>query len=195
MLAASLLQKLGIYVVEGFMLASECTNLCAKMRAAAKIEAATFGQTNNTEHIDHSVRKTHYCNVSDESRKAVYKLIKGIIIQLEAFFETSLADEFEQPKFLQYSKGSFFSPNTDEQLNRKINLNNKHELDSTGYAGGELRLYGLIKQRGFSTRGIAAPMTADSLIAYPVDVVHEVTPISAGARFCIVSRYLTSVQI
>lgn len=195
MSSASLLRKLGVYVKEDFLVASECAALCGEMSEAIKTEAATYSQSRKIEKIDHRVRKTQYCPISDQSNFAINRRIKEQKSVLEDFFKTQLDDSFEPPKYLYYAKGDFFSPHTDDQLNRKvnitINLNDKDsEAPALSYEGGALQLYGLIQNGAFSNRGIAAPSSAGCLIAYPVDIVHEVTPITAGSRFSIVSRFL-----
>ena len=116
--------------------------------------------------------------------------------QLEVFFGNALASDFEKAKFLKYDPGDFFAPHTDAQYRRKINItiNLNTSINATGelnFEGGELQLYGLIKKPEFTNKGISAPSTAGCLIAYPVDVVHEVTPIKSGTRFSIVSRFLS----
>jgi len=192
MSSASLLRKLGVYVEEDFLMASECAALCEEMNGSVKTEAATYSQSENRERIDHCVRKTHYCAISSKSHIMVNNRIKQQKTILEKFFNTSLEDSFEPPKYLHYGEGAFFSPHTDDQLNRKINItiNLNDKEAKLGYEGGALQLYGLIKGGAFSNRGIAAPSSLGCLIAYPVDIVHEVTPITAGSRFSIVSRFL-----
>ena len=195
MSTANLLRKLGIYVVEDFFLADECLSFCEQMLSSEKTKAATYSEKAKQERFDENIRKTSYCDVLNASNVAIISRIQGIKPQLETFFKTQLSDSFERPKYLHYSEGDFFSPHTDDQLNRKINITinlNSQGKDSSGngYEGGALQLYGLMKHKGFANRGIAAPTTAGCLIAYPVDIVHEVTPITYGARFSIVSRYL-----
>ena len=195
MSTANLLRKLGIYVVEDFFSVDECMSLCEQMLSSEKIQAATYSEKDNKERFDENIRKTSYCDILDASNIAIINRIKGIKPQLETFFKIQLSDSFERPKYLHYSEGDFFSPHTDNQLNRKINITinlNSQSKDSNGigYEGGALQLYGLMKHKGFENRGIAVPATAGCLIAYPVDIVHEVTPITCGARFSIVSRYL-----
>jgi predicted 2-oxoglutarate/Fe(II)-dependent dioxygenase YbiX len=184
-----------VYVEENFLIASECASVCKEMRESVKTEAATYNQSANSERIDHRVRKTQYCTISNKSHITINNRIKEKKTALEEFFNTSLDDSFEPPKYLFYGEGAFFSPHTDDQLNRKINitinLNDKEAAAQLGYEGGALQLYGLIKNGAFSNRGVAAPSSAGCLIAYPVDIVHEVTPVIAGSRFSIVSRFLT----
>jgi len=192
---SKILNSLGIYAVEEFFKQSECKQLCSEMNASAKSQARTYTQSENLEKVDHQVRKTQYCKIADTSHTSIMTKIKGIRSDLEHFFGAELADKFEPPKYLRYGEGDFFAPHTDGQLNRKINISiNINSTDPAQsdlvYAGGQLQFYGLIKQKGFADRAISAPCDAGTLLAYPVDVIHEVTPVLKGARFSIVSRFL-----
>lgn len=196
MSTAPLLRKLGIFVVEDFMLPSECYALREEMINSEKTLAGIYDEALNIEYINRPIRKTLYCQVSDSTHQSFTNRIRALKPQLEDFFNIALADSFELPKYLHYSKGDFFAPHTDNQLTRKINvtinLNDKNTQSAdTGYDGGTLMLYGLMKQDAFKKKGIAAPCSIGCLIAYPVDIVHEVTPITSGSRFTIVSRFLS----
>jgi len=192
---ARLLQKLGIFVVEDFLSSSHCNKLCKEIEGAKKSAAGTFSERTQAETLNHRIRKNQYGAVSEHTHTEVTSKIRSIKGDLETFFDTSLAHEFELPKYLKYSKGDFFAPHTDDQLNRKINisvnLNSQDAQDSDFvYEGGKLQFYGLITHGQFANRGISAPSNVGSLFAYPVDLVHEVTPVLSGARFSIVSRFL-----
>lgn len=191
-----LLRSLGIFIIEDFMLASECSSLCYEVRHSDKTEAGTLSESDRVERIDNHIRRTKYGEISKSSHASIHQRIRDLKPSLENFFNESLADELEQPKYLHYAKGDFFAPHTDEQFNRKINItinlnSRKGQSPDQGYEGGDLQLYGLIKQDGFNKRGIAAPSHSGCLIAYPVNIVHEVTPITSGERFSIVSRFLS----
>lgn len=196
---ASLLRSLGILVIDDFMSATECLSLCQEMHIASKFSAGTFSNNAQQEHVNDRMRKTQYCQISNSRHQTISNSIRCLKPDLEQFFNEPLSDEFEQPKYLHYGKGDFFAPHTDNQLNRKINItinlnNPKTHAGNSDFDGGELQLYGLLKQPGFSTRGVAAPSHAGCLIAYPVDVIHEVTPIVSGVRYSIVSRFLSSIK-
>jgi predicted 2-oxoglutarate/Fe(II)-dependent dioxygenase YbiX len=191
-----LLGKLGIYVDTDFMSPTECSVLCQEMLDSRKTEAGTYDEKNEIERIAHTIRKTQYCHLSDELHGVVTNKIKQLKPKLEHFFQSRYSDLFEGPKYLIYRQGDFFSPHIDSQLNRKINVTvflNKQTTETVelSYQGGSLILYGLMKDRAFKNRGIVAPTKAGCLIAYPVDVVHEITPVLSGARFAIVSRFLS----
>ena len=191
-----LLKRLGIFIINDFIQASECASLCHEMHAADTTQAEILKESLHTECLDEKIRQTQYCQISDSAQNSINQRLMNLKPALERHFQTPLADDFEHAKFLKYNKGDFFSPHTDAQYQRKINitinLNSAQSATSElGFTGGELRLYGLIQQAGFANKGIAAPAHAGCLIAYPVDIVHEVTPITQGKRLSIVSRFLS----
>lgn len=196
MSTARLLRKLGILVIEDFLSPSECDAICEEMRIASKSTAGAYSKKTNSESIAPTIRQTQYCDISKTSRKKIATKIQSLKPTIELFFNTQLSEELEPPKYLLYEKGSFFSPHTDDQLNRRINitinLNSKLPSEkATEYEGGDLQLYGLLKGQNFVSRGIAAPSTTGCLTAYPVNIVHEVMPITAGSRYSIVTRFLS----
>lgn len=174
------------------MSASECEALCKEMHVAKKTHAASYSKKHKAEQVDLRIRKTTYCSTSNKSHIEVTNRVKAIKPTLEGFFNTPLADSFKHPKFLTYGEGDLFSPHTDGQLDRKINITINLNITNrqTDYQGGEHQLYGLINKGVFKNRGIVARSSAGTLIAYPLGIVHKVTPITRGARFCIVSRFL-----
>ncbi len=191
-----LLSKLGIYVDPDFMSPSECSVFCQEMVCSRKTEAGTYDEKNDIEKVAHTIRKTQYCHLPDELHNVVTKKIKQLKPKLEYFFQSRYSELFENPKYLMYRKGDFFSPHVDSQLNRKINvtvfLNDQStEVGDQSYQGGTLMLYGLLQNSAFKKRGIPTPAKAGYLVAYPVDVVHEVTPVLSGDRFAIVSRFVS----
>ena len=111
-------------------------------------------------------------------------------------FQERYANIWEKPKFLQYQTGDYFSPHTDEQRHRRLNIsiylnNQAKSANSNEYSGGELTLYGLVKSAGWENRGITTPGVQGMLVAYPVNIVHEVTPVEKGSRYAIVTRFLS----
>jgi predicted 2-oxoglutarate/Fe(II)-dependent dioxygenase YbiX len=64
-------------------------------------------------------------------------------------------------------------------------------LNEVGYNGGKLILYGLIPTPDWEHYGF--PVTAETglLIAFRSDIFHEVTPVTAGERFTIVSWFFS----
>jgi predicted 2-oxoglutarate/Fe(II)-dependent dioxygenase YbiX len=195
-MSIALLRKLGLYIDEQFLSADECLQLCNEMQAAEKISGNVYSEDSKKEYADLSLRKTMTCLVSQSSQDTVASRLLAIKPHLEEVFQEQYANIWEKPKFLQYRTGDYFSPHTDDQAHRRLNISiylnsQAKSANSNEYSGGELTLYGLIKSAGWQNRGITIPGVQGMLVAYPVNIVHEVTPVENGARYAIVSRFLS----
>lgn len=195
MSSIGLLRKLGVYIDENFFTAEFCADLCSQMEQAPKVAAGVYNQEQDATIVDGSQRRTLYSRPSARHYTQVEEQIKALKPRLEAFFAGTYSDSIEGPKFLLYQKGDFFGAHTDDQLGRKINitifLNNERCTPQPDcYVGGTLKLYGLFNHPQWQTKGISVPGQAGLLVAYAVDVVHEVTAIEDGRRFAVVSRLL-----
>lgn len=199
MSTVSLLRKLGIYVDENFLSPEICDELCQLMRSAPKSDLGIYLQEENTQKLDEKVRTTKSCELPLHYRNDMLERVHALKPKLECFFSETFSKKIESPKYLYYREGDFFSPHKDTQLNRRINLTfylnspeGSDSAESHRYSGGELKLYGLFKTPRWEKRGISVPGNRGTLVAYPVDVLHEVTPILSGTRFAIVSRFLST---
>ena len=197
MSSINLLQKLGVYIQADFLTAKVCATICQQMDAAPKIEAGVYSEEKGTHYTDNTQRKTLYGQPSTEIRSQIATKIRALKSTLETHFGEAYSNAIEGPKFLLYQTNHFFSPHTDNQLGRKINmtifLNNEgSQPQANGYVGGVLKLYGLMDHPLWKNKGISVPGQTGLLVAYPAKVMHEVTPIEAGQRYAVVSRFLTA---
>ena len=117
---------------------------------------------------------------------------------LERHFGLALS-ECEAPQFLRYQEGDFFVPHQDgntplihdDSRFRKISvvLFLSAQADAPApdrYGGGALVLHGPYMGPPLRVTMPAAPGT---LVAYRAEVTHEVTPVTHGERFTIVSWF------
>jgi SM-20-related protein len=134
--------------------------------------------------------------VRGETSEQVTRLIMAQKEKLERHFGVTLA-ECEAPQFLRYQEGDFFVPHQDgntplihdDSRFRKISvvlfLSPQADDDSPGtYGGGALVLHGPYTG---STQRVAMPAAPGTLVAYRAETTHEVTPVTHGERFTIVS--------
>ncbi|WP_246696221.1 2OG-Fe(II) oxygenase [Mesorhizobium sp. SARCC-RB16n] len=144
------------------------------------------------------VRKTRRAEISPATEARVNVLFTGQKVALERHFGLALGCT-EKPQFLHYREGDFFVPHQDgntplihdESRFRKVSavifLNARCDDPSpTSYAGGSLVLHG--HYSGPDLR-IAMPALPGSLVAFRSETTHEVTPVTRGERFTIVSWY------
>ena len=145
-----------------------------------------------------SVRKATRVAVSDVSRAAVTRVLEGQRQRIEAHFGRPLG-ECEDPQFLRYGPGDYFvahqDGNTplirDESRFRKISvvifLSEQSEHPRPGaFCGGSLVLHEPFPRSDVQISLAPAPGT---LVAFPSETTHEVTPITHGERLSVVSWY------
>ena len=204
MSTARLFTKLGVFVREHFLDADECAALRAEMRTSP-CTAASVAYPDRPESIDPGLRKTGLIRVAPPTRAAMVRRLLALKPAIECHFKVALADVIEPPKFLIYRDGDYFGPHMDRRAphpdaaplfsSRRVNmivyLNGESPTPGPDvYDGAALTLYGLIDRPAWRRYGFAITGRPGLLIAFPSDVVHEVTPIVRGERYNIVSRFL-----
>lgn len=174
-----------------------CDALCAEIRAAVGRDAGLLGRCDQKPAWP-QVRRTRRAEVSPATEARVGGLLAERKPVLERHFGVMLG-AFEKPQFLHYRQGDFFVPHQDgntplihdESRFRKVSavifLNGQSDDPlPDNYAGGSLVLHG--PYSGPDLR-IAMPALPGSLIAFRSETTHEVTPVTRGERFSIVSWY------
>jgi predicted 2-oxoglutarate/Fe(II)-dependent dioxygenase YbiX len=121
--------------------------------------------------------------------------IAALMPELAAHFHEPL-DTCEDPTFLVYRPGGFYRPHrdratrTDESAGaaraRRVSIVIFLNGD---YTGGALTLYGLVDDPGWRDFGFAVPPAPGLLVAFRSDLLHEVTPVTAGERFTVVTWF------
>ena len=165
---------------------------------AADASAATLLGRNATDSMRPQVRKASRVAAPPAMRERVTALLVERRPALEQHFRLTLGD-CEEPQFLRYRIGDFFVPHQDgntplihdqsrfRKLSTVIFLARQSEDPVPGtYGGGSLVLHG-----HFRGPEIRVPVAASPgmLVAFRAETTHEVTPISHGERFTIVSWF------
>jgi SM-20-related protein len=148
--------------------------------------------------VDARVRSADRLAVSSTIRE----LVMDSLLKAQGTIEHHFGITFtscEEPQFLRYRTGDFFvahqDGNTalirDESTHRRISvvvfLNSTSIEPREGtYGGGSLVFHG--RYPDFDQRYVV-PATAGALIAFPSETTHEVTPVTHGERYTIVSWY------
>jgi SM-20-related protein len=161
----------------------------AELRGATAVAATVYGGRNQ---VESNVRRTKRLAASDELRSTILRHLRDIKPRVEEHFGVT-TDEVEEPQFLHYEEGDFFVPHQDgntplihdQTLARRISLVLFLSAPET-HEGGALTLHG--SYPNWDDRQIVdtAPGT---LIAFRAETTHEVTPLTRGERFTIVSWY------
>jgi len=203
---ASFFAKLGVLIIPGFLPAADCTRIIDEMQSAPQRDAPLSVRDRPDGVIDTRQRKGTRADVGAETIRSLVHRFLGVKPEVETFFRSSFADSVEMPKCLVYRPGDFFiahrdvKPSDDDirsplikarRINLIVNLNRESESAGPGeYSGAALTLYGLIDEPRWRTYGFSVTSEPGALVAFRADILHEVTPMVAGERYCVVSRML-----
>ena len=197
---ADFFTRFGLFAAKGFF----DTKLCAKFRCemlSSTLSAATLVDGYTTlERLKQNIRKTMHADVSASTASFAKERLMALKPKLEEHFELSL-DDCEKPQFLVYSEGSYFLPHTDGAdepgkpqyiRNRKVSIiiflnEESDEPAPDAYCGGALTFYRLIDKPEWKRYGFHLNGETGLLIAFRSDILHEVTAVTSGTRFSIVS--------
>ncbi|HAF16031.1 MAG TPA: 2OG-Fe(II) oxygenase [Blastocatellia bacterium] len=186
-----------VLTIPDFLDAAARDDLLAQLRLADGDAATVYGRE-AAGAVESHVRKATRVLVSPETRdRVICKLVerKG---EIEEHFVITLG-ECEEPQFLRYQTGDFFvahqDGNTpliyDQSRFRKISIviflsPQSAEPAPDTYSGGSLILHG-----PYSGPHVRLPVAAapGALVAFRAETTHEVTPLTHGERYTIVSWY------
>lgn len=183
-----------LFLLRNFLDADACANLKAELNLSPTTQAPVYIEgTEGT--IHENIRKTTSLHPSAETKSQVHQQLLSQKSALETHFGLNLHD-CEPPQFLRYEKGDFFVRHQDgntHQLDfdhlrvRRISivvfLNDfSVEPEANCYSGGLLQFY---DQQ--STYGL--PGETGLLVAFTADSMHEVSPVTSGERFTIISWF------
>ena len=183
-----------LFLLRNFLDADACANLKAELRLSPTTQAPVYIEgTEGT--IHENIRKTTSLHPSAETKSHIHQQLLSQKSALETHFGVNLND-CEPPQFLRYEKGDFFVRHQDgntHQLDfdhlrvRRISIVvflNDFSIDAEGncYSGGLLHFYD--EQ---STYGL--PGETGLLVAFTADTMHEVSPVTSGERFTIISWF------
>jgi SM-20-related protein len=179
------------------------SELIAGFTRAPRQRAAVYNQ-GETGSIDERMRKTARIMPSSETVLRIRERLSAIREEIGAHFKINLRD-CEEPQFLHYRTGDFFVAHQDggtglmlseREQSRKISLviflNRQSEEGDAGagsYAGGSL-IFSEWRPGRVRGRYALAPAEAGMLVAFPSDTTHEVTPVTRGERYTIVSWFV-----
>jgi SM-20-related protein len=176
--------------IPSFLSADACAALRAEMREAGGGPATVSGGNYTPE-----VRRTTHAAVPPATSAGVIRLLMARKDAIERHFALTLTD-CEDPHFLYYQTGDFFVAHQDGSTRsatrfRKISAviflsaQSDEPLPDT-YGGGSLVLHG--PSESPLLRVPLAPVPG-TLVAFRSETTHEVTPVTRGERFTIVSWY------
>ena len=190
----------GLFVKKNFLDEDLCESIRSEMSSSGGNLASIVKSDERL--LDENVRRTVEKKVSDETRALLSDILSGVKGELESYFGVTLSHP-QKPSFLYYSEGDFFQLHVDRGSDpknpvtvkeRKVSavvfLNDETAEPGNGtYTGGSLIIYGILKDPRFESRGFKVPGTTGMLLAFPSDLCHEVTPVTNGSRYTVVSWF------
>jgi len=196
----SIFAKFGLLTIENFLEADLCSRLCAEGRIGASFQATVSRKGMAT--LDEDVRRTKAARIGESAIGIVRSRLLDLKPSLEAHFKASLT-RCSEPHILIYRPGDFFHPHRDDgddpmygedivsrQVSVVIFLNDESKESKPGcFGGGALAFYGLLDDPRGKAIGFPLAGAQGLLVAFPSDRVHQVTPVTHGERFTIVTWF------
>lgn len=183
-----------LFLLRNFLDADACASLKTELNLSPTTQAPVYIEgTEGT--IHENIRRTTSFHPSAETISHVHQRLLSQRSALDSHFGLTLND-CEPPQFLRYQEGDFFVRHQDgntKQLDfdhlriRRISLvvflnDFTAEPEQNCYSGGLLQFYD--EQ---STYGL--PGETGLLVAFTADTLHEVSPVTSGERFTIISWF------
>jgi SM-20-related protein len=192
-------EAFNLYLDRGFFDAQQCSELVAGLSVAPEAPATLYGRS-QAGAVDERVRKVARLDPSPETVARVTQRLVQARDAVAAHFGVNLTT-CEDPQFLRYREGDFFVAHqdgntgmllTDKEQSRKVSvvifLSRQSEVPEPGaYGGGSLDFSEWRAGRKAGRYSLAGE--AGTLVAFASDTTHEVTPITWGDRYSIVSWY------
>lgn len=166
--------------------AAECDALIAELRRSAEEQAPVYGLGERAA-VHSLARRTTLLTASPDVRASVSSTFERLRQTLSDEFEVPLT-RFEEPQFLRYTTGDYFvahqDGNTpiivDDSRHRRVSVI-LFLSEPASYSGGDLVIHQPAKE--------LAPAGRGTVLAFRSELTHEVTPVTAGERYTVVTWY------
>lgn len=184
-----------LFIVKDFLAPDVCRALVAALNVAQSEAATVYGRTTSGV-VDRGTRQTLRLRPAGE----IVELTKARLLDQQAAIEEHFGvkvSECEEPQFLRYGVGDFFVAHQDgntgllrldtelRRVSLVIFLSRESESPQPDtYCGGSLLFTNLRDDRRYSMPG-----EPGTLIAFRSETTHEVTPVTHGERYSIVSWF------
>lgn len=135
-------------------------------------------------------RKTTLLQTPADLNQRVLTPLAALAQPLQEHFRCSLTRQ-EQPQFLRYDTGDYFkvhTDSTDQAIYRERRLTVIVCLnDHTAFQGGRLAFFLRHPSEPNRYLGVPVPPQLGLLMAFRPDLLHEVSPVTAGQRYTFVT--------
>lgn len=192
--------QLGLFIVEQFFTRDYCARLREEVRASSRVPSLV--ERRGEYLVDETVRRTTGHIMTEATQDEVASRLAAIRSDIERHFQTTLVRQ-EPPYFATYTAGDYFKPHVDSAASddapqdikdRKVAivvfLNDESDTPAPdAYCGGALTFYGLFADPQWKAMGLPLRGEAGLLVGFRADLVHEVTPITHGERYTVITRF------
>jgi predicted 2-oxoglutarate/Fe(II)-dependent dioxygenase YbiX len=181
-----------IFVAEHAMDEAACRRVRAAMDDGASEPAEILG---GEIEVAERERRASHIEVSEQVLGMVEACLDSQREAIGAFFGRTLRSR-EGPGLLRYEAGGFYGPHVDRAVVASwpqaaeravavvLFLESSRDVDADGgFSGGLLRVY------GDGTTPVDIVPTRGTLVAFPADMLHEVTPVVEGTRNAVVDWF------
>jgi predicted 2-oxoglutarate/Fe(II)-dependent dioxygenase YbiX len=185
-----------LLIIKQFLEPQVCAELLAELRASPSTSSTVTGR-GPTRSVDQGVRKSLRLQPSNETIELVTRSLLERLDEAGNHFGIALT-ECEDPQFLHYRIGDYFVAHQDgntgllrlESEKRKISViiflsNESDDPRPNSHCGGSL-LFSNYRLTPGQFRMVAEQGT---FVAFRSETTHEVTPLTHGERYSIVSWY------
>lgn len=184
-----------LFIAKQFLDAGTCREIVAEMSAAQSDAATVYGRASSGS-VDQNVRKTLRIRPAAATVESIVSRLLGVKELVEKHFGVALS-ECEDPQFLHYREGDFFVAHQDGNtgmtrldterrlVSTVIFLSNESDSPQAGaHCGGSLVFSDYRTDSKFHMIG-----EPGMLVAFRAETTHEITPVTHGERYSIVSWY------
>jgi len=109
---ASFFEKLGIFMMPGFLDSSTCSQLREEASVATHENLSVVDGASFQKRVKPEVRKTKCADISTATEFNIHRQLASVRARLENHFHLDLQD-CERPQVLVYDIGDYFRPHTD----------------------------------------------------------------------------------
>ena len=195
--------QLGFYVIPQFLPERRCQELIDIMSAAPKRQGLTIGGGGQYK-LDERRRSVGDARVPKDATADLKQALLNLRPDLEKHFAMPLEWGGEGPDYLVYRTGDFFKPHRDDEeyppapnsrvLRRRVAVIlflNRHSRENREncFGGGLLNFYGLLDGPKWKNCAFGLEPEPGLLVAFPSSTVHEVTPITFGERYSVLTAF------
>lgn len=194
--------RLGLFVVDNFLDAEYCAQLCSEVLASPATPGRVGG--NNSRKggwVDESRRSVLCADVPKATELLFESRLVRVKPDLEEHFQVSLAD-CDGPHFFRYGPGNFYSPHRDVDASSPdhlrgrevsiivfLNPSTQDPAFEGGYGGGDLTFYGLLQGEHWDKCGFSFDASPGLLVAFRPNLMHEVKPVTFGQRLTVAAWF------